>query len=294
MKKVILFIFMTGLLFAQNQSDIAFTAGYNKFDDPLMLREHRGFYGIRGGVYQDNGFGLQLGYEQANGANCQGLDLKRYYANALLQSTQAGKLKPYGLLSLGYETSNIHEHKPDQTFIGAGVGVRYALAQNVNGFIETRVLRKLKSDDTDIITTLGLAYVLNNNISMYPQQRAVYTPRVQPEVLTPVIEETRYQQRAQPAAVYVEPYVEPYQERVAVETQKDYYVQLGAFASTNPDAYVQKLYSRGIDNVQVKQVVRGGRSISLVVVGPYYDRRDATKNLRRLKRVNRGAFITKL
>ena len=297
MKKVILAVFMTSLLVAQPQSDIAITYGYNKFDDPLMLRDARGFYGIRGGVYQDNGVGFQLGYEQAKGANCQGLNLNRIYANALLQSTQVGRLKPYGLLSLGYETSNIAEHKPNQTFIGVGVGVRYALAQNINGFLETRVLRKLKSDDTDIITTLGLAFALNssNSPTYLKQQTAIHNYRTQPEVSAPsvVVDSGYTQQRTQPVARYVEPYVEPYQERV-IATQKQYYIQLVALASTSPDRYIQKLYARGINNVEVKKIVRGGREMSLVVVGPYYDRREAGRNLRKLKRVSRGAFVAKL
>ncbi len=294
MKKIILFIFMTSLLFAQTERDIAFTTGYNKFDDPNFLREGRFFFGIRGGVYQDN-YGYQLGYEHAQGANCQGLNLKRIYANALMISKQPNGLNPYGLLSAGYEMSNIHEHKPDQTFIGAGVGLRKSLSPNVNGFIETRILRKLKSDDTDIITTLGLAYALNStNIPAYTQPQAIYSHRVQPEVSAPVVVDSGYVQIIQPVATYAEPYVEPYQERVAVETQKQYYVQLIALSSTNPDRYIQKLYARGIDNVEVKQIVRGGRVLSLVVVGPYYDRNEAAQNLRKLKRVSRGAFITKM
>jgi len=294
MKKIIAFIFMTTLLFAQTERDIAFTTGYNKFDDPDYLRKGRFFFGIRGGVYQDN-YGYQLGYEHAQGANCQGLNLKRIYANALMISKQPNGLNPYGLLSAGYEMSNIHEHKPDQTFIGIGAGLRKSLSPNVNGFIETRVLRKLKSDDTDIITTLGLAYALNStDIPAYTQQRVIYNHRVQPEVSAPVIVDSRYEQRTQPVATYVEPYVQPYQESVVVATKKQYYVQLIALSSTNPDRYIQKLYARGIDNVAVKQIVRGGRALSLVVVGPYYDRSEAAQALGKLKRVSRGAFVTKL
>lgn len=286
MKKVILFIFMTGLLFAETQRDIAFTAGYNKFDDPKYLREGRFFFGIRGGVYQDN-YGYQLGYEHAQGANCQGLNLKRIYANALMISKQANGINPYGLLSAGYEMSNIHEHKPDQTFLGLGVGLRKSLSQNVNGFIETRVLRKLKSDDTDIITTAGLAYVIDsNNIPVYTKQKAIYDHRIQPEVSAPVVAE----RIVQPVTTYVE----PYQESAVVDIQKYYYVQLVALAKTNPDSYLAKLYAQGIDNAQVKEANIRGRSLSLVVVGPYYDRSEAERSLHKLKRVSRGAFVTKL
>ncbi len=279
MKSIIAFIFMTSLLFAQTERDVAFTTGYNKFDDPDYLRKGRFFFGIRGGVYQ-NGYGYQLGYEHAQGANCQGLNLKRIYANALMISKQQSGLNPYGLLSAGYEMSNIHDHKPDQTFIGAGVGLRKSLSQNVNGFVETRVLRKLKSDDTDIITTLGLAYALDS----VPQT-----------VTNSIVVDNKYElHRPQPVISKVEPYIEPYIDPIIVDTSKYYYVQMVALATTSPEPYLQKLYARGIDNAQVKEVNSRGRVLSLVVVGPFYDRNEAVQNLRKLKRVSRGAFITKL
>ena len=284
MKRIIAFIFMTSLLFSQTERDIALTIGDNNFDDPEFLRKDRFFFGIRGGVYQDN-YGYQVGYEQANGANCKGLDLKRIYANALMTSKQPSGLNPYGLLSAGYEMSNIHEHKPDQTFIGAGVGLRKSLSQSVNGFIETRVLRKLKSDDTDIITTLGLAYSIESKTAVYREQKTVLNNVVHPEVSTPIIA-SKYKQKIQSAVPYVEP--------IVVNTQKYYYIQLVALARTSPEPYLEKLYAQGIDNVEVKQIGRGEKTLSLVVVGPYYERSKAAQNLRKLKRVSRGAFVTKL
>jgi hypothetical protein len=293
MKKIIAFIFMTSLLFAQTERDIAFTTGYNKFDDPEYLRNGRFFFGIRGGVYQDNGYGFQLGYEQANGANCQGLNLKRIYTNALMISKQPNGLNPYGLLSAGYEMSNIHDHKPDQTFIGIGAGLRKSLTPNVNGFVETRVLRKLKSDDTDIITTLGLAYALDSRAPEYREQREVYSSVPQPAANSIVVNGEYELHRPQSVVPNAEPYTPPYTEPVVVDTQKHYYVQMVALATTSPEPYLQKLYARGIDNAQVKEVNIRGRALSLVVVGPFYDRREAVQNLRKLKRVSRGAFITK-
>ncbi len=293
MKRIIAFIFMTSLLFSQTERDIAFTVGDNNFDDPEFLRKDRFFFGIRGGVYQDN-YGYQLGYEQANGANCQGLNLKRIYANALMISNQPSGLNPYGLLSAGYEMSNIHEHKPDQTFLGVGVGLRKSLSQNVNGFVETRVLRKLKSDDTDIITTLGLAYALDSEIPAYREQRVAYNRVVPQPVTNSIVVDGKHElHRPQPVVPNVEPYTEPYIESVVIDTQKHYYVQMVALATTSPEPYLQKLYTRGIDNAQVKEVNIRGRALSLVVVGPFYDRSEAAQNLRKLKRVSRGAFITK-
>ena len=295
MKKIIALVLTTGLLFAQTKSDIALTSGYNKFDDPAFLKGSRYFVGIRGGIYQDNGFGYQLGFEKANGANCQGLNLTRIYANGLFISKQSNGFNPYGVLSGGYEMSNIEEHKPDQVFIGAGVGVRKGLSQHVNGFVETRVLRKLKSNDTDIITTLGLAYALENNLPAYPKQRVAHQ-RVLPQPVIakhPVVIDSGYERQTSRPEIVA--YVEPLEEQTVVtKTQKHYYVQLVALASTNPDSYLTKLYLQGIDNAEVKEVNIRGRNLSLVVVGPFNDREEASQNLRMLKRVSKGAFITKL
>lgn len=277
---------MIGLLVAETKSDIALTTGYNKFDDPEFLKGSRYYVGIRGGVYQDNGFGYQLGYEQANGANCQGLNLRRFFTNALFISKQPNGFHPYGVLSAGYEMSNIDEHKPNQLFLGAGVGLRKGLSKQVNGFIETRVLRKSKSDDTDIITTLGLAYALEN-MQLHKQKPSVmqYNVVTQPVVNSVVIQES---------TVAVSPVVDETPVIVdTVDAQKYYYVQMVALAKTNPDSYVTKLYLQGIDNVHVKEVNEKGRSLSLVIVGPFVDRKEASQSLKGLKRVSREAYIVK-
>jgi hypothetical protein len=295
---------MTGLLFAQSESDIAFTTGYNKFDDPNFLRKGRFFFGIRGGIYQD-GYGFQLGYERAQGANCQGLNLDRIYTNALAISNQPNGIRPYALLSGGYESSNIHEHKPSQAFIGAGVGIRKSFTPNMNGFLESRVLRKLKSDDTDIITTVGLALALNNSSSYYPQsttKRAIY-PEISPSSITLDSGYSNHQPSQRVEVIEtsnepeIEPYVEPHQMIVSDSSygiEKEYYVQMMALSKSDPNRYVQKLHRKGIDNVEVKQIRRGNRYFSLIVVGPFYGRSEAKRNLRRLKKISRGAFITKL
>jgi len=145
---------------AEISNDIALTIGYNKFNDPEILRKSQNFYGIRAGVYKNGKYGLQLGYEKAKDVNCQKLHFKRTFLNALVISKQPYEFNPYALLSIGYEQSNIHRFKPDQVFIGAGVGVKKTFAQGFNAFIESRILKKLKTQDKDTITTLGIGYSL--------------------------------------------------------------------------------------------------------------------------------------
>jgi len=283
MRKLIFLLSIATFLFSQTESDIAFTAGYNKFDDPSLLRKHRDFYGIRSGVYQDNGYGIQIGYEQANGANCQGLNLKRLYINTLFIAKEPNGIKPYALLSAGYEISNIEEHKPSQLFIGAGAGIRKALTPVVNGFIEARVLRKLKSYDTDIITTVGFAYALDHPRSYYPQTSAIAKPKKLPSTEV----DNKYVEKQTIDSIELK------KEVFSVTEEKHYYVQMVALTRSNPMKYVQKLLERGIDNVEVKQITRRGKNMSLVVVGPFFDKTQAVKNLHKLKRISKGAFITK-
>jgi len=294
MRKLIFLLSIATFLFSQTESDVGLTLGYNKFNDPNFLRKHRNFYGIRGGVYQDNGFGFQLGYEQANGANCKGLNFKRVYINALAIANQPNGINPYALLSTGYESSSIHEHKPSQLFIGAGAGIRKSLTPVINGFIEARVLRKLKSDDTDIITTVGFAYALDRPTAYYPQTTIKKRIILEPEISPSIKADNKYDDQQtinQPLHTHMEP---RQMTTLSDDIQKQYYVQMIALSKSDPMGYVQKLLERGIDNVEVKQIIRRGRHMSLVVVGPFYDRTQAVKSLRRLKKISRGAFITKL
>jgi len=161
MKKIIASVLLTGVLFADVYSDIAITVGHNEFDDPEFLKGHKEFYGIRAGFYPNENYGVQVGYEFANDANCQNLDLKRGYLNGVGQMKVSKNVSLYALATVGYESSNIHRFKPSQTFVGAGAGAKYHMSPNVNGFVESRILKKLKSKDTDVITSVGLAYQLD-------------------------------------------------------------------------------------------------------------------------------------
>jgi len=161
MKKIILFIVtIINILSAQIQTDVAVTIGYNKFDDPEFLKKSQKFYGVRASIYKNKTYGLQLGYEKAKDVNCQNLHFKRTYLNGLMILEQPHQFNPYGVATIGYENSNVHRFKPNQAFVGIGVGIKKNLPLNLNTFIETRVLKKLKTHDTDIITTLGIGYYL--------------------------------------------------------------------------------------------------------------------------------------
>jgi len=160
MNRIYILILFTSLLDAEISADIALTIGYNKFDDPELLRDSKRFYGFRAGAYQDGIYALQVGYEQANGVNCQGLNFKRTYINALIIIPQRHQFNSYGIATLGYEDSNIHRFKPSQLFVGAGLGIRKEFLQDFNAFFESKILKKLKNHDMDIVTTVGMGYYI--------------------------------------------------------------------------------------------------------------------------------------
>ena len=68
-----------------------------------------------------------------------------------------------------------------------------------------------------------------------------------------------------------------------------YYVQIIAFSKSTPDAVISKLESRGFNNYKFQNV----GEITRLIVGPYSTRKEASKVLKKLKRIKRDAFIYK-
>jgi cell division septation protein DedD len=291
MKKIVLFALVTTVALARVESDVALTWGHNSFDDDQVLYGSAAFYGVRAGTMIDDTYGAQVGYEQTNSANCQGLSLKRYYVNGVLQKKLSNGLRPYALATLGYETSS-KEYRPDQTFMGLGGGLKYRFSNNTDVFLETRALKSMDSKDVTWATTLGLGYAFTT---------------------APIIQKEQHIQKALPQAPQSKPVamapVQIVKERTKVETgrfipastkrvtskqsvrkdgvQHGYFVQIAALNSSSTQPYMKKLQRGGFHNARVKHVA--GRK--LVVVGPYRNRVGATKALKKLKRISKGAFI---
>ncbi len=295
---------VASVMFAKSESDIALTWGYNSFNDDTTLYGATAFYGLRAGIYPSENLGLQFGYEQTNHGNCQGLKLKRYYTNALLQTDIGNGLKPYALGTLGYETSS-KEYRPSQTFAGVGAGLKYVVDKNFNIFLETRALKSLKSDDVTYASTFGVGYIFDTGDStteviekevLIPQKKqTIITSKIKP-VKIEAIEATK----SIPGSVNVyhdSSHVEPIiSQTIKVKpsfSKGDYFVQIAALTTSSPSPILRKLRAHGVDNVHVKKMYKKGTSYSFVVVGPYQTRASATKALKKLKAVNAGVFIKK-
>ncbi len=301
MKKIIILGLLASLALAKTQSDVALTLGYNKFDDPEYLYPHRNYYGVRVGVYQDDSMGLQLGYEQTNSANCIGLKLKRYYANALLMTTLNNGLIPYGVGTLGYETSSADGvYRPSQAFVGIGAGVKYDMGRDFNIFLETRALKSVETEDVTYATTLGLGYVFDTSAAIAPvQQKEIVTtlPKKKQVVRRePSVMSSRNSMQRE-KNVYIDVAKKPIMIVVPkmhkIPLQSGYYVQVEALTTSSPKPMLRKLRAHGISNVHIKKMYKKGTSYSFVVVGPYPTRVTASRTLKKLKAISAGAFIKK-
>jgi cell division septation protein DedD len=72
-----------------------------------------------------------------------------------------------------------------------------------------------------------------------------------------------------------------------------YYIQVAAYISTKTYPTVKKIKALGFENVQVKDEESRIGLLHKVLVGPYASKNEAKRDLRRLKRVNKKAYIIK-
>jgi len=299
MKKLLfLFLFIgNATLFANfntNKIETAITIGNNVFDQPSCLLAHKKLYGIRTGIYNNTGLGILLGYERANDVNCQecpSSDIQRFSASVIQEINTPLQFIPYTIATLGYEKSSNEKVTPDQFFAGVGAGMKYQFSNNFNAFADLRALRKFDSETTDIITTFGLAYLFqthyakkeNNTLEQAPiveldiaSTSNVSTDENITEVITPQILDTPIEVTA-----------------VSRPSDKKYYIQAAAYASSYPNDILKKLKNAGIP-AKTKQVIRNGKKFTLVITGPYKNKSTAKRALRKVQRSVPQAFITKL
>lgn len=300
-------LFAQSFNFANNKTEVALTMGNNVFDKPDCLLWHKMFYGIRVGSYNNSGFGIIGAYEQANDVNCPdcaSVDLHRISASVVQEMQTPLALRPYAIATLGYEFSSNEESTPDQFFAGLGAGLKFYFTPALNAFVDVRGLRKFDTDTTNIITTLGLAYLfMPQNAAptqSQPVQTAVATPIVIPDTEPVPVVTTEPEIAAETTQTAVPEVLEEVDVSEKIKAvrgtgkhHKHYYVQAGAYAKSSPAPLVRKLRHKGL-KAKVRHVRRHGQNMKLVVVGPYKTRSAAKKALRRVRRTVSGAFITRL
>jgi len=296
MIKIVLFALLTTVALARVENDVSLTLGYNNFsdDDEHLLYDDVAFYGVRAGAIVDDTYGVQVGFEQTQSANCQDLTLRRYYVNGILQTRLVNGLKPYAVATLGYETSD-KEYRPSQTFLGLGGGLKYQFSNRANVFLETRALKSMDSKNIAWASTLGLGYTFNTapilqespavqKVAQKAPAKAALRPiRIQKQE-RPIQENVFY---AEPEAVAPKRVLVESVKHTTTSTKHGYFIQTAALTSSSSAPYIAKLRRHGFHNVSVKKVAAS----KLVVVGPYKSRASATRALSNVKNISAGAFI---
>lgn len=328
MKKTIvtLSLIATTSLFAYDtfKTQVAVTAGYNKFDSASKM-EDTSLFGIRATVYENevNMYGLQVGYEGATGIDYEDsskkTDLHRIFTHLVVDGEEEYDVTPYLFLGAGYEyLSEEIKGEPSQGFIDLGLGFKYFFDRNFNVLLETRAVGKFDTRDLDLTTNLGLGYMFGGKKSL--KQKPIIAldkneedlEKIVPKrsidiVNAPVVKEVQIQAYTYPEEVSamkidkgerVMPYKElspivttpvvSYEE-VAVSSG-DYYVQMAAYNHTATEPLMNSLAKRGYANTLVHP--RG--NTSLVLVGPYMSREDALSAKRSLKSIKSDAFLYRM
>ena len=227
-------------------------------------------------------------------------DIDRFYLNGFYEFNNQNTLFPYLLAGLGYE--RIHNEKFNEEsggFFNAGAGVKYKLTQNVNLITQATAVRKFKNNNIDFMAALGLGIALGStgaqNYTPVVTQNRYQESNVEHELVTLIHEE--------PIVMPIS-YIEedPIDARVSYEdepitNEKKYYIQIAALFKNdlyeNNSHYLSKLDTNNLP-YEVKQTDIRGKSVQLLLVGPYDSNLAAREDLIKAKRVEKGAFIKKI
>ncbi len=325
MKKIILtlsLITITSLVASDSlKTEVALTAGYNKFDSASSM-ENASLFGIRATVYENevNMYGLQVGYECSTGIEYANevikTDLHRVFTHLVVDGEEEYDVTPYLFLGLGYEyLSDEIKGEPSQGFVDLGLGFKYFLDKNFNILLETRAVGKFDTRDLDLTTNLGLGYRFGGKYSAKPEpiialdahkkSMDIPVPATKISIVDiPRIEVPSYQypeevsemtiDRGEKVSTYHDtvptattPSVS-YEEEVIVSG--DYYVQMAAYNSTPTQPLIDTLAAQGYENTLVYP--RG--ESNLVLVGPFMDRDEALRMKNALRSIRSDAFIYKM
>ncbi len=252
-------------------------------------------------------------------------DIERGALNVVLQAN-GNRVKPYAMAGVGYErTHGISvptTNDDSQVFYNAGIGLKFGLTDKVNLITEVKGMHKVENDDDDLIGTVGVGVVLGGSASKKPscdEPKALSldefakmcktkkeTPQETPaQVAEPVMQATQTEPPApvidEKTAAVTEPVIEENDncvvevdshsdEGTSVSIPEGYYVQMAALFKGNGEVLTAKLERKNYPYV-LYNTERFGKEATLVLVGPYETRKEASVALRYLKRLSRKAFI---
>ncbi len=293
--------------------------------DGDSMKDDRMFFGVRGNAYLNDNVAIQAGIEAStdNKMSDNGLtDIERVSLNAIYELNNGYKVRPFALAGFGGE--KVHRSSPtnddSQLFFNLGGGLKFALSDRIDLIAETKWLRKLENKDNDLIATIGLGIKLGGTKRGMSSSASVAVPSVQEtsEVDNAISLEKLREINAQkeaPAAPVVTQSVVSTVEPVIIESgleeatyiedtnfiedtsatyeaisESGYYIQMAAFFGGDGGALPDRLEQKNYPYI-FHSVNRKGKDATLILVGPYESKAEATVAMKYLKRLKRDAFI---
>ncbi len=298
-----------------------------------LLKDDEILYGVRGTVFLNDEVGVQAAYEastsnevgtaaqRAAGAKT---DIERVSANILYEKNMGTRIRPYGLIGVGNESTHgliaPASNQGSQGFVNVGGGLKFGLSKRVDLVTEARWIRKLSNNDNDIIATIGLG--INTGNSSKPKVAAVAVPSVTATTdvqnainlaefrklsekkvdKTVVVEKVATVEHVAvvqeiPAdaiildeEVSVDEVTEPTESFAVESTDSGYYIQMAALFKSKGESLTNRLEQKDYHYV-LHNVEKRGKEATLVLVGPYESRVEAGVAMKYLKRLKSDSFI---
>jgi cell division septation protein DedD len=255
-------------------------------------------------------------------------DIERVSVNAIYQKDTGKRVRPYILVGMGNESTHgsvaPKQNDGSQGFINAGAGLKFGLTKRVDVVTEAKWIRKLSNNDNDIIATVGLGVNTGVNKPKAPSIPSVNaTSEVQNALnlaeFRKISEEKAAAASAVAAAapaVAVAAPLEVVDEGIPADaiildesaivdqpatfvedeviqpaaSDSGYYVQMAALFQGDGSALTSRLEQKDYPYV-LHNVTKGSREATLVLVGPYESRTEASVALGHLKRLKSDAFV---
>jgi cell division septation protein DedD len=255
-------------------------------------------------------------------------DIERVSANIIYEKDLGSRIRPYGIIGVGNETTHgltaPSTGDGSQGFINAGAGLKFGLSKHIDLVTEARWLRKLTNDDNDIIATIGLGVNTGSSKCAAPvaavpsvtetsdvqnainlaefrklsQKKATEAVVKKPTVVETVTTTTHaVVEESVPADAIVLDEDATVTETVetsfveeAPASEDGYYVQMAALFKGNGESLIRRLEQKNYPYV-IHNVTRGGKKATLILVGPYHSKLEASVASKYLKRLKKDAFI---
>ncbi len=319
-----------GILFSLNaaQFELTPTIGKKVYNKDSTLDDSEVLFGIRGTAYATENIALEATLESSTNNKTLGggdTDIERGSLNLIFEAPGA-KIRPYLTGGIGYERTHGNTVKTtnddSQAYYNGGVGMKFDINDNINLLTEVKGMHKIENGDNDIIATVGLGVKFGQKTAKKPTcetpaalsldefAKMCKTPKAaapsvvqmpQQEIATQVQQNVVVEQNI-PVAQTIpadncvvelsdKPIIQETQEKSeTADIAEGYYIQMAALFRGNGELLTSKLERKNYPHV-LYNTTRFGKDATLVLVGPYESRKEASIALKYLKRLSRKAFV---